>query len=304
MRIAVIIPVFNRKNITLRCLDSLISGHINSLRVIVIDSGSTDGTAQAIRDNYRDVILLQTSPASWWAASTNLGIRNAIQAGCQYVLTCNDDNVISPETITGLLDVADGHPDSIVSSVICSFDNPDVVLFAGRKRSRFTDRFHFMNLGQPYSKLGGGIREVDLLHGKYTLFPVSVFNTVGFFDEKKFPHLFADDDLILRAKKAGYRLLVNLDAVILNEEKKTGINPYDHKPGLAEIAALFASRKSAFQVTTRTLFLWYHRRNLITFIVTWVTDYSRLLTVVLLRLILTDKVYRKVEKYYLQLKSV
>lgn len=303
MRIAVIIPVFNRKNITLRCLDSLVSDHIDGLGIIVIDSGSTDGTPQAIRDNYRDAILLQTSPASWWAASTNLGIRNAIQSGYQYILTCNDDNVIAPETVTRLMDVAEDHPHSIVSSVICSLDNPDMVLFAGRKRSRLTDRFHFMGLGQPYSKLGGGIREVDLLHGKFTLFPVSVFETVGFFDEKNFPHLFADDDLVLKAKKAGYRLLVDLDAVILNEVKQTGINPYDRKPDLSGIIALFTSRKSAFQVTTRTLFLWYQRRNIITFIITWISDYIRLLTVVLLRLILTDKAYRKVEKYYLHLKS-
>ena len=303
MRIAVVIPVFNRKNITLRCLASLVSDHITDLRIIVIDSGSIDGTPQAIRDNYRDVILLQASPAAWWAASTNLGIRDAIQAGCQYILTCNDDNVITPETITSLIDVAEDHPHSIVSSVICSFENPDMILFAGRKRSRITDRFYFMNLGQPYGKLEGGIREVDLLHGKFTLFPVSVFETVGFFDEKNFPHLFADDDLVLRAKKAGYRLLVDLDAVILNEVKQTGINPYDRKHDLSGFIALFTSRKSAFQVTTRTLFLWYHRRNIITFIITWISDYSRLLTVVLLRLILTDKAYRKVEKYYLRLKS-
>ena len=303
MNIAVIIPVFNRKNITLRCLDTLVSDHITSLRIIVIDSGSSDGTPQAIRDKYSDVILLETSPASWWAASTNLGIRDAIQAGCHYVLTCNDDNVVLPATITKLMNVAEERPDSIVSSVICSFDNPDLVLYAGRRRARFTDRFYFMNLGQRYKNLGRGIRAVDLLHGKCTLFPVTVFNTVGFFDEKKFPHLFADDDLILRAKKAGYRLLVNLDAVVLNEEKKTGINPYDRKLHFTEIMQLFTSRKSAFQVSARTTFLWRHRRNVITFIITWLMDYSRLLTVVLLRLILTDKMYRKVEKYYLQLIS-
>jgi GT2 family glycosyltransferase len=303
MRIAVVIPVYNRRNITLRCLDSLTSSHDKKLRIIVIDSGSTDGTQQAIRENYSDVILLETSPSSWWAAATNLGVKDAIQAGCKYVVTCNDDNIASSATITGLMDIADGHLDSIVSSVICSCDNPDNVLFAGRRRAHLTDRFYFMDLGRQYSKLGSGIREVDLLHGKCTLFPVSVFNTVGLFDEKKFPHLFADDDLILRAKAAGYRLLVDLDAVVLNEEKKTGVNPYDRKLDLAEIRELFSSMKSAFQVSTRTRFLWRHRKNMITFIITWLTDYSRLLTVILLRWLLTDKMYRKLEKYYLQLIS-
>lgn len=304
MRVAVVIPVFNRKNITLRCLDSLVSALDRNSRIIVVDSGSTDGTPQAVHEKYRDVVVLETSPASWWAASTNIGIKDAIQAGYNYILTCNDDNLASASSIAGLMDVSRSNPDSIIASVICSMDDPEIILFAGRKRSRFTDRFYFMNLGQRYSGLESGIREVDLLHGKFTLFPVSVFNSVGLFDEEKFPHLFADDDLVLRAKKAGYHLLVDLDAVVLNEVKMTGINPYDRRPGLKDTGKLFTSRKSAFQVNTRTRFLWRHRRNSATFVITWISDYSRLLIVLLLRLVLTERIYRKVEKYYLQLISV
>ena len=303
MRVAVVIPVFNRKNITLRCLDSLVSALDRNTRIIVVDSGSTDGTPQAVREKYRDVVLLETSSASWWAAATNTGIKDAIEAGYNYVLTCNDDNIASSSSIAGMMDVARSNPDSIIASVICSLDDPEIILFAGRKRSRVTDRFYFMNLGQRYSELESGIREVDLLHGKFTLFPVSVFNSVGLFDEEKFPHLFADDDLVLRAKKEGYRLLVDLEAVVLNEVKKTGINPYDRRLGLTDTGKLFTSRKSAFQVNTRTRFLWRYRRNAVTFIITWISDYSRLLIVLLLRLVLTERIYRKVEKYYLQLIS-
>ena len=97
--------------------------------------------------------------------------------------------------------------------------------------------------------------------------------------------------------------MVDLDSVVLNEEKMTGINPYDRKLDFTEFRELFTSRKSAFQISTRTHFLWWHRKNIITFVITWLTDYSRLLSVVLLRWIMTDKMYRKVKKYYLQLIS-
>lgn len=300
LNVAVVIPVFNRKDTTLRCLDSLLSANSPGILIIVVDSGSTDGTREAIHANYPQVRLLETGSESWWAAATNLGVREAIQSHCKYILTYNDDNVATSGLVAQLVESAQQHPYSIISSVVCSLHNPDTVLFAGRKRAHITDRFYFMNLGQPYGKLHNGIREVDLLHGTCTLFPASVFSTVGFFDEAQFPHLFADNDLELKAKKAGYRLLVDLDAVVLNEEEKTGINPYGDKAGLRQIRELLFSRKSAFQIKTRTLFLWRHRRNVICFILSWIADYSRLLLVISLRWLLTEKMYKRIENYYLQ----
>ncbi|MGH8119057.1 MAG: glycosyltransferase family 2 protein, partial [Gammaproteobacteria bacterium] len=150
---------------------------------------------------------------------------------------------------------------------------------------------------------GRGLREVDLLHGKCTLFPVSVFATVGLFDDKAFPHLFADDDLVLRAKQRGYRLLVDLDTVILNDQSTTGRNPYDRRLGAGEILELLMSRRSAFQISTRTRFLWRHRRSAVTFGITWCADYLRLLSIILLRWLVPDGMYRKIEQCYLRLIS-
>lgn len=303
MIVAIVIPVFNRRDITLRCLDSLHSIRDDKFRIMVVDSGSTDGTREAIRENYRDVILLETTPESWWAAATNIGVREAVKSGCEYILTYNDDNVATTEVLNKLVDTAEQYTHSIISSVKCSFQNPDRVLFAGRRRSRFTDRSYFMNRGQKYDQIGTGIRKVDWLHGQCTLFPVSVFETAGLFDEEAFPHLYADDDLILRARQAGYELLVNLDAVVLNDEKQTGINPYYKRIELKEIPELLTSTKSFFQLSTKTRFLWRHKRNIFTFVITWVADYARLFAVILLRWVLPEKIYKKIEKYYQRLVS-
>jgi GT2 family glycosyltransferase len=303
MKIAIVLPVFNRKDITLRCLDSLYSVPDDKYLIIVVDSGSTDGTREAVRKNYSEVTLLETTPESWWAAATNIGIKEAVKAGCKYILTYNDDNVATTETLNRLVETAEQYPCSIISSVKCSYQNPDVVLFAGRRRARFTDRSYFMNRGQTYDQIGTGTRKVDWLHGQCTLFPATVFEAVGLFDENSFPHLYADDDLILRAKQAGYDLLVNLDAVVLNDEKQTGINPYYSRIPLRKIPELFTSRKSFFQLATKTRFLWRHKRNIFTFVITWIADYTRLFIVILLRWILPERIYKNIEKYYLKIVS-
>ena len=303
MNVAIVIPVFNRKDITLRCLDSLHSIRNDKYRIIVVDSGSTDGTREAIREKYSGVILLETTPESWWAAATNIGVKEAIKTGCKYILTYNDDNVATTETLNKLVETAEQNPGSIISSVKCSYQNPDTVLFAGRRQSRFTDRSYFMNRGQKYDQIGTGIRKVDWLHGQCTLFPASVFETAGLFDEKAFPHLYADDDLILRARQAGHELLVNLDAVVLNDENQTGINPYYSRMNIRNISELLTSTKSFFQLKTKTRFLWRHKRNILTFLITWVADYARLFAVILLRWVLPEKMYKKIEKSYQQLVS-
>jgi len=300
---ATVIPVFNRREITLRCLEKLLFPAMDTL-VIVVDSGSTDGTQQAIRAKYPQVILLQADPSAWWAAATNVGIRHAMNSGCKYVLTCNDDNLVVPDALYKLISMAETRPGSIVAATICDMNNPDTVIFAGRQRSRLTDRFIYMNHYQSYARMDKGLREVDLLHGKCTLFPVTVFESTGLLDEVNFPHLFADDDLVLKAKRKGYRLLVDLDTVVLNDLTATGLNPYDRRLGLGEIAGLFTSRKSAFQITTRTRFLWRHRRTAISFLITWCADYLRLLGIIMLRWLVTDSMYRRIERCYLRLITI
>ena len=303
MKTAIVIPVFNRKEVTLRFLESLYSGNNFHFSVIVVDSGSTDGTAVAIRNKYPDVILLETTPGSWWAAATNIGVKEAEKKGCEFVITCNDDNYVSAESIERLVGTARDYPHALVAATVCYYSDRDSILFAGRKRSAVTDRFFYIDNGRRYSELDGKIREVDLLHGMCTLFPASVFRDVGYFDEHAFPHLFADDDLALRARKAGYCLLVDTGSVIFNDHMETGLNPYYSKSGPLSIIRMLVSRKSAFQVSTRTRFLWRHRRSLASFVLTWLSDYCRLLLVITARWILPDKYFSKIARCYLEFAS-
>ena len=303
MNVAIVIPVYNRKKVTLKCLKAIHENLPATFGVIIADSGSTDGTQAAVRANYPDIIMVQGNTSDWWAGATNRGINQAMELGYQSVVTYNDDNVATPGLFAKLSSTAESHPDSIISSTVCYLEAKNRIYFAGRKRTRLTDRFFYMNLDQDYRELEGGIREVDLLHGMCTLFPVSVFRTVGWFDESVFPHLFADDDLVLRAQYQGYRLLVDLDAVVFNDHTRKGLNPYDRRLGVTEIFDLVTSRKSVFQISTRTRFLWRHRRSIITFIITWLADYGRLAGIILLRWVLSPGMYRKVEKYYLKIRS-
>lgn len=292
MTTEIIIPTFNRRETVLSALKSVFEFISSDHHVIVVDSGSSDGTAKAVRKEFPQVVLVQGDPSMWWAAATNLGIKKARELACSHVITYNDDNIATASLFSALADTARLHPDSILSAVCCYLHRPETVFFAGRMRAKGSDRFYYLDHDVPLPNLGTGVREVDLLHGMCTLFPMSVFDTVGLFDESAFPQVFADDDLTLRAAKAGYRLRVVLDAVVLNDRTKTGINPYDRRLGPMGVFRLLTSRKSTFQLNARTRFLWRHRRSFWYFAKTWAFDYARMLSLLLARWILPDGAFR------------
>lgn len=290
------IPTFNRRDTVLSAIKNLFKLLTPDHLVIVVDSGSSDGTTEAVRESFPQVFLTQGDSSMWWAAAINVGILKAKELGCSHVLTYNDDNIATPGLFTALADAARLYPDSIISAVCCYLDRPETVFFAGRMRAKHSDRFYYLDHNVPLASLDKGIREVDLLHGMCTLFPMPVFDSVGFFDQSDFPHLFADDDLLLRAVKADYNLRVALDAVVLNDRAKTGFNPYDRRVGPRGIWNLLFSRKSTFQMTARTRFLWRHRRSFWYFCKTWFFDYVRLLNLIVARWFLPKSTFQLLGK--------
>ena len=56
--IYIVIPVFNRKQFTKDCLDSLRKQTDKRFKVVVVDDGSTDGTSDMLKEEYPEVHIL------------------------------------------------------------------------------------------------------------------------------------------------------------------------------------------------------------------------------------------------------
>jgi len=84
MKIWICIPVFNRKELTLKCLASLQRQQFNNFITVVCDHGSTDGTSVAINQQFPEVIIIQGDNSLWWTAAINRSVA--------YVLEHADDN--------------------------------------------------------------------------------------------------------------------------------------------------------------------------------------------------------------------
>jgi len=75
-QISVVIPVFNGEKFIQEALESVLAQNEPSVEILVVDDGSTDGTA-AVAENFRGAIRLIRQPNRGVAAARNHGIQLA-----------------------------------------------------------------------------------------------------------------------------------------------------------------------------------------------------------------------------------
>ena len=108
--LSIVIVNFNTRDITLDCLRS-IHAHTQdiSFEVLVVDNHSEDGSAQAIREDFPEVTLIENEDNRGFSTANNQGLR--ISKG-RYAVLLNSDTVYMAR-ITALAD-------NVVGSIIVS----------------------------------------------------------------------------------------------------------------------------------------------------------------------------------------
>ena len=92
MKVFVIIVTYKGKRWYDRCFGSLRQSTI-PLQTIVVDNASNDGTVDYIRENYPEIYLIESKENLGFGKGNNLGLRYALDHGCDYVFLLNQDAV-------------------------------------------------------------------------------------------------------------------------------------------------------------------------------------------------------------------
>ena len=108
-RVGVVMITWNRREEALTSVGRLVDLPERP-RVVVVDNGSTDGTAAALRAAYPTVEVV-ASPTNLGAIGRNVGVR---RLDTPYVAFCDDDTWWEPGSLTAAADVLDAHPDVAV----------------------------------------------------------------------------------------------------------------------------------------------------------------------------------------------
>ncbi|MEE3153339.1 MAG: glycosyltransferase [Candidatus Neomarinimicrobiota bacterium] len=195
MNISVIIPTFNRRQTLDRAIDSILSQTYQPYEIIVVDDGSTDGTADWLSANYSSLQIIQQS---------NKGVSSARNAG---INSARSDWI-------ALLDSDDEWlPDKLDRQVKLLQDNAEI-RFCHTNEIWIRNNVR-INQKKKHQKYGGNIfnkcLDICRISPSSSLFHTSVTKDVGLFDESldvcedydlwlritaKYPVLFLDQPLI------------------------------------------------------------------------------------------------------------
>jgi len=212
-----LIPVFNRVDMTRRIVDHLRAQQGVSVRIVVIDDGSTDGTAEYLAAQ-RDVITIRGDGTLWWAGAIDSALRQIIPHASDddYVLLLNNDTMFGPDFVTTLVRVSRENEAAVVGSILRNEAPPHELLSIGpRMNVQEMHVWDLLNELPPEEhRVLKKVYEVDALSGRGTLYPIPVLRRTGFLYPKLLPHYHADYELAARARRKGYRTLVSSEAAV------------------------------------------------------------------------------------------
>jgi GT2 family glycosyltransferase len=210
---------------------------------VLVDSGSTDGTAELVAEKFPDVAIVRGNPQWWWTKATNEGIKFALSrcSADDYIMTLNNDVVIPDTYLAEMVRLGHQYKNSVIGSVIYDAANPTRLVECGSYIDWRTMKYHFLS-PDDFDRTGF-CGKLTLLCGKGVLYPSHVFRDHGLFNEIALPHYGADHDFVASCKKWGYRLRVQLEVPVYSREDITAPGAKDLGT-LADKVKLFFSRKS------------------------------------------------------------
>jgi len=258
-RVSIVTPIYNGIEHTLAYLKSLSDCRYPNYEIIIVDDGSTDGSAAIIAERYPQVRILQGDGNLWWSGGTNMGIRDAVARGTDFILTMNNDVQVAPDFLDELVSAARENPGAIIGGKIYFMDDPTRIWSAG-------GRVNWLN-GKTFVLLGHGQMDreefcrranVDVLTGMNVLIPAAVFGKIGFYDTNRFPQYHADAEFTLRARKAAIPIIFEPAAKVWNRVESTYMQRFlrGRKYNLQAIWELLTSFKSPMRLSCYWLLHW------------------------------------------------
>ena len=175
-------------------------------RALIVDNGSTDDTTAAVRMAFPQVQIIELEQNKGFAAGANIGLQYALQMGSDYILLLNNDTMVDTRLLEEL--TAWLAPDvGILAPMIYYADPPDVIWSAGAMRHPWTLEQVNSAQGLRDDRHWPQVVERDFVTGCAMLVSRSMIESIGLFDECFFMY-YEDNDLCLRARRAGFRLLL------------------------------------------------------------------------------------------------
>ena len=200
--------------------------------VVIVDDGESAENVSSLQAWFGDdphIVLIHNPMNRGIATALNNGVTTAINRGFQWILTLDDDSVVSPAMVQRLLmhlrRASNGKPLGLIGMSFSHLDTPDARLRQPAEgKPALIDKRHIITSG--------------------SLFCVSTYTAVGPFREE-FVIDWVDYDYCLRARAKGFRVV------------KTAEIGFAHRIGNPTVGRLFGIPVQIDRHSASRLYYWF-----------------------------------------------
>lgn len=191
-KLSIVIPIFNQKFVTKRCLDSIINRTTKvPYEIIIVNNGSTDGTLQLLKEEFVGIRIINNKQNLGFAKACNQGI---LKARGEYILLLNNDTkVVQNDWCDGMIEM---------------LQHVDITGATGGLLDLNTCRY---------------LREITLNSNVYhyiagwcMMFKKSLIDKVGLLTEEFGIGLFEDTAFCINAREKKYKIAITEDVPVFH----------------------------------------------------------------------------------------
>jgi GT2 family glycosyltransferase len=238
-RVYVVLPVHNRRAITVRFCDCLTQQSHANFVLILVDDGSTDGTAETVALYPFRKSIVRSDGSLWWAGGLRRGTAHVRALNPRYddvLWFVNDDTAFGRNFLAFALKEIDSAGRGIMLAV-------PVVFTDSGKRSEggfrcYWPRFTFHDYGRHAER-------IDCASTRCLLIRWGDFEQSGGFRPGLLPHYLSDLEFTIRARRRAIRIVPADSVSCCSTENTSGLHRVPAGPARAVVRFMFSNRFSA-----------------------------------------------------------
>ncbi len=214
--LSIIIVSWNVRDLLVACLDSIRTNvpEPDRIEVIVVDSGSSDGSPALIEARYPWVRLLAQPQNIGFTVANNMGLR---EAHGRHLMLLNPDTEIIGDALVQMIAYLDHHPDVGIAGPH-TLNRDGTTQSSKRRFPTFMTGIFESTWLQPYAPRGlldrfyardipnEATADVDWVQGSALMIRREVYTAIGGLDERIVMYS-EETDWCRRAKNAGWRVV-------------------------------------------------------------------------------------------------
>ncbi|NSL90796.1 glycosyltransferase family 2 protein [Chitinophaga solisilvae] len=235
-KVLILLPVHNRKEITRNFMSSLLQQDYPHYHLVLIDDGSTDGTAEMVTSLLPAATIITGNGNWWWGGSLQQGYQWVMKNSAHpddVVLILNDDVEFGTDYLRKGVEFVMQYPDTLLVSQAWS-KQTGVLLDAGVHIN--WKKMSFTNVT--------GKEDINCLSTRGLFMKAPAFKSAGGFRPHLLPHYLSDYEFTIRAGRKGFTLLTDPGIRLVMNEATTGIHTLKKLSVSKFIKHLFSLRSS------------------------------------------------------------